>query len=77
MKPQIKLDTREFDAAIRDYMRTSKKVLADVLNQKAYFIARGASRLTPRANYQRIAKELGVKLRTISTGKRAGTKTMN
>ena len=77
MQTKFTIDHREFDKVLMQYKAAGKKILADVLNQKAYFIARGASRLTPRADYKKFAAQLGVKTRTLTTGKRVGRPTMN
>ena len=77
MQPKFKIDTREFQKVLLQYKNAGKKIFADVLNIKAYFIARGAIRLTPRADYKKFTAELGVKTRTVTKGKRKGRPTMN
>lgn len=71
----VTIDTTEFQAALRDYMKVSKKSLRDVVNTKAYFICRGATRTTGRANPGKIETELGKDVeawREIKRGKNAG-----
>ena len=76
--PTFKVDTREFDKTLKQYTEVNlKQSLAEIFNTKAWRIALRAAELTPRADYQKMANELGVTLRTVQTGKRAGTKTMN
>ena len=55
----VKFDTSEMNRALRDYMKVSSKSLAEVCNQKAFFMARGAARLSHRANAEKIETELG------------------
>lgn len=43
MEPKITVDTRAFKKAFNEYMRYSKKTVAEVVNTKALFIARGAT----------------------------------
>ena len=77
IKPTFTVDTREFDRVLKQYVDVNlKQSLAEIINTKAFYIARGAARLTPRADYQKMAKELGVKLRAVSSGKRKGKLTM-
>lgn len=50
------IDTREFDAALREYYNVSKSTLADIINRKAFFIALRAMGKTPvmsRADFTR------------------------
>lgn len=72
----VVVNLAEFNAALKRYLDHTSKDLAYVLNQKAFFIARGATRNIRRANYSKIAKQLGVKLRRVRKGKRAGSLTM-
>ena len=50
MAARMKIDTRDFDKTLVRYANASKKELADILNTKAYFIASGALKLTPKAS---------------------------
>ena len=50
MAARMKIDTRDFDKTLVRYANASKKELADILNTKAYFIAVGALKLTPKAS---------------------------
>ena len=59
MATTFKMDTREFDATMRRYRELSRKDPAIICNTKAFFIARGATRLTPKADKEKIKKELG------------------
>jgi len=55
----FKFDSSEFDRTLRRYREFSKKDPAEICNTKAFFIARGATRLTPKADRAKIAAELG------------------
>ena len=75
MASTVKMDMRELNSALKDYMKVSQKSLAEVVNQKAFFIARGAVRLSDRASSEMIATELGkngTTVRLVVTGKNAG-----
>jgi hypothetical protein len=77
LKPTFKIDSREFNKTLAAYTKSGKKILADVINQKAFFIARGATRLTPRADYKKFAAQLGIATRPVDKGKRIGRPTIN
>lgn len=47
MMPTFQLDTRQFDATLARYMETSKKTVAEIVNQKTSFVAREAFKLIP------------------------------
>ena len=49
-----------FQPALREYMAHTEKDIAEVLNTKLFFIARGASRETPKADRAKYERELGV-----------------
>lgn len=71
----VTLDMREFNSALKDYMKVSKKALWKVVNNKAFFICRGAARLTYRASAAKIETELGKDketFRQITKGRNAG-----
>lgn len=59
MTTTFKVDLTEFHRTRLQYMNYTKRDLADVLNTKAFFIARGAARLTPRVSAAKIAGEFG------------------
>lgn len=67
----------DFGATLNRYAEVVKKDFAYIINKKAFYIARGAARLTPRADYRKFAAELGLKLGTVKKGKREGRPTMN
>lgn len=54
----IKVDHREFDRVFAEYLKLSKKDLRDIVNKKAYFIARNAVMLTPIVDKDKITREL-------------------
>lgn len=55
----FRINTREFDEALERYMEVTRRSLADVLNKKALYIARGALRLTPMTEAGAIRSSLG------------------
>jgi hypothetical protein len=56
---RFKVDAREFTATLRKYAELSRREPSDIVNKKALYIARGALRLTPKADKQVIKTELG------------------
>jgi hypothetical protein len=50
----MRLNTREFDRTLRQYMEHSKRDWAQIFNTKGYFIARRATTETPKANAAKI-----------------------
>ena len=73
---KFSINTKEFSRTLAKYLELNKRDAAFLVNSKAWMIARGAARYTRRADYASIARELGVELRTIQKGRRAGTLTM-
>jgi hypothetical protein len=55
----VRFSMREFDAALRKYVMLSKTAIPDIVNRKAFFIARGACRITPKADLKEIKTALG------------------
>lgn len=55
----LTIDSREFEAALREYMPHTKRDLAEVINQKAYSICVAASKITHAASYQKMLMEVG------------------
>jgi len=73
-------DQSKFDAALDEYLKVTDRTVTEVLNTKAYYIARKALWFTKRADSGSIAKELGnlVSVTSISTRGRLTTrKTLN
>lgn len=72
----FRINTREFDEALRQYMEHTQRALPDVLNKKALYIARGALRLTPvtpasaikSSLGQMVRKKSGVQIKTVRAG---------
>jgi len=54
----VHFDTREFDRALTKYADLTKKVPAEIVNRKAYFINRRAIWHTPKADRAGIIREL-------------------
>ena len=55
---KIKIDTRDFDKALAEYMTFSKKSVADIINTKLYYIARNATMTTQKSDPAKIRGEL-------------------
>lgn len=56
----MKVDTAAFQSTLRRYLAVTSKALPEALNQKMFFIARGASRGTPKVERGQIERELSV-----------------
>lgn len=56
--PKITVDTREFNRVFKQYMELTKKDLKDIVNTKAYFIARNAVQLTDTVATKKVEEEL-------------------
>src|SRR5690349_3371203 len=55
----FKMDFREWDRAVPAYMSVTERALPDVLNKKAYYIARRSLWGTPAVSKEPISNELG------------------
>jgi hypothetical protein len=66
----ISFNDAEFTRALRDYAARSQKALPRVINQKLFYIAANAAKLTPRVTREQIEQELGVKGYRLEFGKR-------
>jgi hypothetical protein len=60
---EVKIDTREFNAALREYIKFSKRSLAEIVNKRAVNICFRAIRHTPAARRPRINRDLRQKSR--------------
>lgn len=54
----VQVDTKAFDKALDEYMKFTKKSVADVINAKAYYIARNAVLFTHKASASKIETDL-------------------
>ncbi len=61
----FRLDRREFDRTLNEYRKYSKRDVATIVNTKAFYIARGATRKTPKASQAKMDRQL---LKNIVTG---------
>ncbi|MDD5351099.1 MAG: hypothetical protein PHQ12_12880 [Chthoniobacteraceae bacterium] len=61
----IRVNTTEFDRVLRRYIELNKRDLPDIVNRKAYEIAKVACALTHRTGKGQVARELGVRLRRV------------
>src|SRR5262249_1446820 len=50
--------TREFDRAFKEYLKYNRRTLAEIVNTKAYFIARNAVAMTAAVSKDQIEREL-------------------
>jgi len=66
MTIQAKMDTRAFDAALGAYLKWNKRAISEIVNTKAYFVARGAVNTTGAVNKSAIEAELRAPGRTSS-----------
>ncbi len=64
------LDTSQFQAALNSYLPKVPASLAETLNKKLFYIARGASRLTPVS--QRVEHDVGVLAYTTTRSRKTG-----
>lgn len=55
----FRIDMREFNQALKEYLEHTKRAEAYVLNKKALFVARGALRRTPSTQKGAITSSLG------------------
>jgi hypothetical protein len=60
----------EFQQTLNKYLAHTSRDLPTALNTKMFFIARGASRLTPKQDRSKIEQELGVIGYAVKVGKR-------
>lgn len=58
MDMSIKVDTREFDKAMKEYMKYTKRTIVESINQHAYYIARNATLTTKAATKEEIRKDM-------------------
>ena len=71
----VKIDLTKFNQTMREYVRVSKRSLAEICNQKAKWIAIFALNLTPKTAQSRIEQELGIVVKEQVTSKRGKVKT--
>lgn len=60
----------EFQAKLKHYLAVTSRDLPNGVNSKMFFIARGASRLSPKADPAKIDRDLGVVGYRVRVGKR-------
>ena len=63
MAVSIEIDTREFNAALREYIKVSKRSLPEIVNKRAVNICFKSIRFTPKARKSRIKRDLKQKSR--------------
>lgn len=64
MAVEITVDAREFNAALKEYIKVSKRSLTEIVNKRAVNIAFKSIRYTPKATQSRIKRDLKQKSRT-------------
>ena len=69
----IRVDTKEFEAAIRMLSARTGKSLPDLVAKKLYYTARRAVWYTKIASFFKISQELGQNIETVKSGKRKGS----
>jgi hypothetical protein len=57
-KPQVRVDTTNFNRAIREFSRTNKRALTDVVNQQAYWVALHCIKQTYMTNASKIRTDM-------------------
>jgi len=74
MNPTLTVNTTQMEAALREYMKTSRHSIAFVLNRKLFHIARRAYDLTPVAKRDSILRTFNVEQteRVVAKGRHAG-----
>lgn len=75
MSVAMQIDTREFARAMQEYVKVSKRTIAEAMNTKAFHIALGATNTTEKANAAEIEAQLGAigyNMKQITRGKNAG-----
>ena len=66
MKPEIKIDTRQWIAAAKALKETSSRTTVDFINGQAFRVATLAVKETPHADAGKISRQLGAVARTVS-----------
>jgi hypothetical protein len=56
--PKITVDTSAFDKAFKDYTQFNKRAMSEIVNTKAYYIARNAVNLTDSVDKSKIKSDL-------------------
>ena len=74
MAVSIKINQREFDKTLRDYLTLTNKEPAIICNTKAFYIARAASRFTYRPPKDKIKAELEAVAKEVKTSKSGKTR---
>lgn len=59
MQATVTVDTKSFDAVLKEYMRYTKRTAAEVANTACYYAARNAVLLTQHSEGEEIRRELG------------------
>lgn len=59
MTGSIRVNTREFSATLQKYLQVTGKDLAEIVNTKAFFVARGAVRNTRKADLAAMQAAIG------------------
>jgi hypothetical protein len=70
----FKLNDREFQRTLRQYVRLSRRTIPDIVNTKAFYIARRAVRETPKADKLKIGKELSQMVYTFKATKKGAVR---
>lgn len=65
---QFRVNSSQFDAALKRYAALSRRTPAQVVNKKAYYIIRRAIWHTHKAEYAKMAHEIGIEARAVAFG---------
>lgn len=68
----IRVNDREFRQTLRQYIQVSRRTIPEIVNSKAYFIARRAIYETPKANKLTIGKSLSQLLMSFKATAKGG-----
>src|SRR5690242_17020606 len=60
MSVEFKVDDREFQETLRKYLAVSSRTLPQALNEKMFFIVRGAVRGLPSVEKSKIEEDMGL-----------------
>jgi hypothetical protein len=72
MNATLTIDTSQFQSALQEYVKWSKRSLPDIINRKAKSIAIFAYQLTPRADRGEVMKELDLRVAKQVTNRKTG-----
>lgn len=72
MSASISIDTTEFNAALREYVKVSKRTLGEIINKRAFRLLMRAFELTPRADRSTVMNAFGLSVKGFKVNKKTG-----